>query len=66
MKTCCEGGPMTAGCHHDHCTGPREIAISGVGGEHDSEGFPEFIFVVNSGVNITAVYEKKTVGRSGQ
>lgn len=19
---CCEGGPMTAGCHHDRCTGP--------------------------------------------
>ena len=20
---CCEGGPMTAGCYHDHCTGPK-------------------------------------------
>lgn len=20
---CCEGGPMSAGCFHDHCTGPR-------------------------------------------
>ena len=19
---CCEGGTMTAGCYHDHCTGP--------------------------------------------
>lgn len=66
MKICCEGGPMTAGCHHDHCTGPRELAISGVGGEHDSEGFPDFIFVCNPGVNITAVYERKTVGKSGQ
>ena len=43
MRVCCEGGPMTAGCYHDHCTGPRELAISGVGGEHDSERFPEFI-----------------------
>lgn len=24
MKECCEGGPMTAGCFHDHCTGPKE------------------------------------------
>jgi len=23
-KECCEGGPMTAGCYHDHCTGPKE------------------------------------------
>ena len=22
-KECCEGGPMTAGCYHDHCTGPK-------------------------------------------
>lgn len=22
---CCEGGKMSAGCHHDHCTGPKEI-----------------------------------------
>lgn len=27
MKTCCEGGPMTAGCHHDRCTGPREYVV---------------------------------------
>lgn len=20
---CCEGGPITAGCYHDHCTGPK-------------------------------------------
>lgn len=24
---CCEGGPMTAGCMHDHCTGPKERSI---------------------------------------
>ena len=24
MKTCCEGGKVTAGCYHDHCTGPKE------------------------------------------
>ena len=23
-KECCEGGPMTAGCYHDHCSGPKE------------------------------------------
>jgi hypothetical protein len=23
-EECCEGGPMTAGCYHDHCTGPKE------------------------------------------
>lgn len=24
-KVCCEGGKLKAGCHHDHCTGPKEI-----------------------------------------
>ena len=23
-KVCCEGGPLTAGCFHDNCTGPTE------------------------------------------
>jgi hypothetical protein len=22
---CCEGGEMSAGCHHDNCTGPESI-----------------------------------------
>jgi hypothetical protein len=22
MRQCCEGGFVTAGCYHDHCTGP--------------------------------------------
>ena len=22
-KKCCEGGEMSAGCYHDHCTGPK-------------------------------------------
>ena len=26
IKVCCESdGPMTAGCYHDHCTGPTFI-----------------------------------------
>lgn len=24
-KECCEGGPMTAGCYHDHCKGPSGV-----------------------------------------
>lgn len=24
-KVCCEGGPVTAGCYHDNCTGPKEV-----------------------------------------
>ena len=25
-KVCCDGGgPMTAGCYHDHCTGPKLV-----------------------------------------
>ena len=97
MKTCCEGGPMTAGCHHDHCTGPIETKvveitekefelieklkkiwfhssersgsffICGEGGEHDQNGLPDIILVCpHHGINTTAIYEKKTVGRSGQ
>ncbi len=23
VLVCCEGGSMTAGCMHDHCTGPK-------------------------------------------
>ena len=23
QSVCCEGGPVTAGCYHDHCTGPE-------------------------------------------
>ena len=25
MLVCCEGGVLTAGCMHDHCTGPRRV-----------------------------------------
>lgn len=25
---CCEGGPMTAGCHHDRCTGPKSDEVT--------------------------------------
>lgn len=97
MKVCCEGGPMTAGCHHDHCTGPRETKmveitekefelferlkkiwfhssersgsffICGEAGEHDKLGLPDTILVCPTmGVNITAVYRKENVMRSGQ
>ena len=97
MRVCCEGGPMTAGCHHDHCTGPRETKmveitekefevferlkkiwfhssersgsffICGEAGEHDEMGLPDAILVCpQMGSNITAIYEKKHVGRSGQ
>ena len=27
-KVCCEGGKMSAGCYHDHCTGPKELPPS--------------------------------------
>jgi hypothetical protein len=89
---------MTAGCHHDHCTGPRETKlveitdeeyalfqklasvwyhseaeitgaffICGRAGEEDEMGLPDAILVCpQMGSNITAIYEKKTVGRSGQ
>ena len=97
MRVCCEGGPMTAGCHHDHCTGPRETKmveitekefelferlkkiwfhssersgsffICGEGGDHDQNGLPDIILVCpHYGINTTAIYEKKHVGRSGQ
>ena len=98
MRQCCEGGPMTAGCHHDHCTGPiktkmveitdeeyelfRKLTkiwfhtqpdktgsffICGEGGEHDENGLPDIILVCpHHGINTTAIYEKKSVGRSGQ
>ena len=97
MRVCCEGGPMTAGCHHDHCTGPRETKmveitekefelferlkkiwfhssersgsffICGEAGEHDKLGLPDAILVCpHHGINTTAIYEKKHVGKSGQ
>ena len=97
MRVCCEGGLMTAGCHHDHCTGPRETKmveitekefevferlkkiwfhssersgsffICGEGGDHDQNGLPDIILVCpHYGINTTAIYEKKHVGRSGQ
>ena len=24
VKSCCEGGKMSAGCYHDNCAGPKE------------------------------------------
>ena len=88
---------MTAGCHHDHCTGPTEAKmveitekefelfeklkkiwfhssersgsffICGEGGDHDQNGLPDIILVCpHHGINTTAIYEKKHVGRSGQ
>ena len=24
-QVCCEGGEMSAGCYHDHCTGPIPV-----------------------------------------
>jgi hypothetical protein len=26
-KVCCEGGPMTPGCFHDHCKGPKFVDV---------------------------------------
>jgi hypothetical protein len=41
--------------------------ICGEGGEHDENGLPDTILVCpQMGANITAIYEKKTIGRSGQ
>lgn len=41
--------------------------ICGHAGEHDKLGLPDAILVCpQMGSNITAIYEKKTVGRSGQ
>jgi len=41
--------------------------ICGEAGELDESGLPEYILVCPAyGVNVTAVYEKKMVGRSGQ
>jgi len=41
--------------------------ICGEGGERDDSGLPDIILVCpQMGANITAIYEKKTVGRSGQ
>jgi len=41
--------------------------ICGEGGEHDEFGLPEIILVCPAmGSNITAIYEKKKVGRAGQ
>jgi hypothetical protein len=25
---CCEGGVLTAGCHHDNCTGPESAEVT--------------------------------------
>lgn len=93
---CCEGGDMSAGCHHDSCTGPEsaEVTITsaeyeiferlkkiwfhstvksgsfficGEGGEHDENGLPDILLVCpHFGINTTAIYEKKHVGKSGQ
>ena len=93
---CCEGGVLTAGCHHDNCTGTEsaEVTITraeyklfqrltkiwfhssersdsfficGEGGERDENGLPDIILVCpHHGINITAIYEKKHVGKSGQ
>jgi hypothetical protein len=93
---CCEGGVLTAGCHHDNCTGPEsaEVTITraeyklfqrltkiwfhsseksdsfficGEGGDHDENGLPDIILVCpHHGINTTAIYEKKHVGKSGQ
>ena len=41
--------------------------ICGEGGEHDENGLPEIILVCpQMGANITAVYKRDLVGRSGQ
>ena len=41
--------------------------ICGEGGEHDESGLPEIILVCpQMGANITAVYKRDLVGRSGQ
>ena len=41
--------------------------ICGEGGEHDEVGLPEIILVCpQMGTNITSVYRKEKVGRSGQ
>lgn len=41
--------------------------ICGEAGEHDKLGLPDAILVCPAmGSNITAIYEKKHVGRSGQ
>ena len=41
--------------------------ICGEAGNSDEHGLPEFILVCpQMGANITAIYEKKTIGRSGQ
>ncbi len=39
--------------------------ICGEGGDHDENGLPDTILVCpQMGANITAIYEKKTIGRS--
>jgi len=41
--------------------------ICGEGGEQDSHGLPDIILVCpHMGENTTAIYTKKSVGRSGQ
>ena len=41
--------------------------ICGEVGDHDENGLPDTILVCpQMGANITAIYEKKTIGRSGQ
>ena len=41
--------------------------ICGEGGDHDELGLPEIILVCpQMGANISAIYRKETVGRSGQ
>lgn len=41
--------------------------ICGEGGEHDENGLPEIILICpHAGINITAIYRKEHVGRSGQ
>lgn len=41
--------------------------ICGEGGEHDENGLPDTILVCpQMGANITAVYKRDLVGRSGQ
>lgn len=41
--------------------------ICGEGGDHDENGLPDIILVCpQMGANITAIYEKKNVGKIGQ
>ena len=41
--------------------------ICGEGGDHDENGLPDIILVCpQMGENITAIYEKKNVGKIGQ